>query len=465
MVAQLADGKLRIPTEVRGAPSWLFTGRPSGEIIVAGPAGTGKTRAILEYIHDRAAKETIRVLILRKTLESLKTSALVTYQEQVLYGFDGKRSAADRVTYFGGNRIRPADFTYEDTGSKVILGGMDNPSKVLSTEYDVVYVNECVELALEDWEQITKRTDRPRLGPQPSPSLVIGDCNPGAPTHWIKQRAAEGKLQLWSSYHRDNPAMWDTDRRIWTEAGIRYFARLGGLTGIRRQRFLLGLWVAAEGQVYDAWREDVHILRREDAADRLIGATYVGSADWGWRSPGVAQVWAIDRDARLYLVAEHYHTQRPFEAWWVPRFAQLDARYEPDVWACDPSEPQNIERLRAEGLDAVPAVNDLLPGIGAVQDRIAPAGDGLPRLYVLADALVERDEWLVEHRLPWSTAQEMPEYVWAKNADGRVLKDKPIDAHNHGLDALRYAVAHQDLGGRVAPLTPEWLAAFDWRSA
>ena len=69
-------------------------------------------------------QERLRVLFLRKTLVSLTASALVTFQEQVLHKFDGKRSLADGVTYFGGNNITPAQFTYEDTGSTIVVGGM-----------------------------------------------------------------------------------------------------------------------------------------------------------------------------------------------------------------------------------------------------------------------------------------------------------------------------------------------------
>ena len=56
-----------------------------GEIVLSGPAGTGKSRACLEKLHLCALKYAkMRGLIVRKTRESLSESALVTYEDKVL---------------------------------------------------------------------------------------------------------------------------------------------------------------------------------------------------------------------------------------------------------------------------------------------------------------------------------------------------------------------------------------------
>lgn len=436
-----------IRTEIRGGAAKLWQGA-EGEIIISGPAGTGKTRAILEWIHHRCAKERLRVLILRKTLESLKESALVTYQEQVLHEFDGRRSALDGVNYFGGNSIRPARFTYELTGSIVVLGGLDNPRKVKSTEYSIIYVNEASELTLDEWESLTSRADRPTLEARPD-CVVVGDTNPDAPTHWIKLRAEQGATELWPSIHEDNPAMWDRAAQQWTESGKRYMARLDKLTGVRYQRLRLGKWVAAEGQVYEAWRDDVHLVSRESIQSRLDSAWYFGTADWGWTKPGVLHVWAVDNDGRMILVAEHFHTRRSVPGWWVPKAVELSTRYGFWKWLGDPSEPEYIEQFKAVGLDAEGAVNDILPGINEIEDRLTVQDDGLPRLQIVHDALLERDDELVQAAEPWCTVQEIPRYVWPKNGAGGINKDKPVDAYNHGMDAMRYGAMH--LATRVQP--------------
>lgn len=437
MVAAVAMSRPVVRTEIRGSAGRLWH-EAEGEIIISGPAGTGKTRAILEWIHHRCQNERLRVLFLRKTLEDLKASALVTFQEQVLHEFDGRRSAPDGVTYFGGNSIRPAQFAYDDTGSVITIRGLDNAGRIKSAEFDIIFVNEASELTLDDWESLTSRADRPTLRDRPA-CVVVGDTNPDAPTHWIKRRESDCTLQLWPSTHKDNPAMWDRIAQDWTDSGKRYMVRLDKLTGVRRARLRDGLWVSAEGQVYDAWRDEVHLVDREAVKDRLKSAWHFGTADWGWTKPGVLQVWAVDNDERLILVAEHFHTRRSVPGWWVPEAVRLSAQYGFESWYCDPSEPEYIDQFRSAGLAARGAVNDILPGINEVQDRLIVQDDGMPRLQALRDALIERDEELFEAAEPCCTVEELPRYVWPKTGSGGTAKEKPVDAYNHGLDAMRYA--------------------------
>ena len=47
--------------------------------------------------------------------------------------------------------------------------------------------------------------------------------------------------------------LWDG--KAWTRIGIEYLDTLGSMTGHRRSRLLDGLWVAAEGLVWD-WSDD-----------------------------------------------------------------------------------------------------------------------------------------------------------------------------------------------------------------
>src|SRR5207244_1332949 len=121
----------------------------------------------------------------------------------------------------------------------------DETTRVMSTEYDLIYVQEAREAGEHEWEALTTRL---RNGVMPY-QQIIGDTNPDAPTHWIMQRANAKRLRLVPSRHEDNPT-------VTTE----YIATLDALTGVRYQRLRLGRWVAAEGLVYDGWDRAVHVV-------------------------------------------------------------------------------------------------------------------------------------------------------------------------------------------------------------
>ena len=100
------------------------------EVLLEGPAGTGKTRALLEYVNYLCEEYPgIRVLIFRKTRTSMNESVLVTWEEKVLWeNHPAKVGDAHR-----NNRQH---YRYPN-GSHVVIGGMDNSDRIISTEYDV----------------------------------------------------------------------------------------------------------------------------------------------------------------------------------------------------------------------------------------------------------------------------------------------------------------------------------------
>lgn len=233
------------PFEMRGGLLELMQGTQR-ESLLEGPAGTGKTMGICHWAHLLMLKyPKSRALFVRKTLKSLSASTLVTFQEKTLTQYDP-------VRFFGGSGSEPASFRYAN-GSRIVIGGMDNPDKILSTEYDFIYVNEATELSLEDWESLTIRL---RNGVMPYPRLV-GDANPTHNKHWLLMRCYAGKTRHVKSRVEDNPAYFDEAGEM-TEAGRAYIETLDALTGTRYQRFRLGLWVGVENAIYDNFARDRH---------------------------------------------------------------------------------------------------------------------------------------------------------------------------------------------------------------
>lgn len=406
-------------TELRGGVKALWESQDF-ETIVSGPAETGKTWGCLHYTHALLRKYPgAHAVMLRKTYSALVGSAMRTF----------KRIVGDGLTLrpYGGEK--PEWYDYPN-GSRLWVAGLDNPGKALSSERDFFYVNQAEELTLEDWEILSTRcTGRGSVMPF---TRLFGDCNPGSPHHWIKKR--EG-LRLLESRHTHNPTLYDLDGNL-TEQGIRTMAVLDNLTGVRRARLRDGKWVSAEGQVYEQWDAEAHLIDRMPRGWEEWPR--YRSTDFGFSNPFCMLWGATDPDGRLYIYRELYHTQRTVKR----HAAQIRDVSEGESYVCTVADhdAEDRETLREEGIPTVPARKEISPGIQAVQERLQPAGDGKPRLFVLRSALIERDESLEDSKRPYCLAQEFDAYVWPKGADGKALKEKPVDADNHGLDALRYLV-------------------------
>ena len=410
----------------RGACADLWA-RRDGEVLVGGPAGTGKSRSALEKVHVAALKYPgMRALLVRKTLASLSASALVTWRRFVI----PEAVTAGVVTYYGGSAQEPAQYRYEN-GSAIMLGGMDKASKVMSTEYDLIYVQEATELEEDDWEALTTRL---RYGVMPYQQL-LADCNPAQPTHWLKLRCAAGKTALLESRHTDNPLLYDDDGTL-TEPGAVYIAKLEALTGVRYQRLRLGRWAAAEGVIYEHFDPAIHVIEPFPIPDEW---TRYWTVDFGYSNPTVIQFWAEDGDGKLYLYRELYRTHRTVDEHAADVITYAKAEPKPRAVICGTDAEDRATLENNLGMGTVPAVKKVLEGIDAVNTRFRDR-----RLLIFKGARVFRDPDLVDEHKPTSTEEELPGYVWA---DLRT-KEQPVKQHDHGCDALRYMVAERDLGAR-----------------
>jgi PBSX family phage terminase large subunit len=395
----------------------------ASEWMIAGPAETGKTFAAL-YRLDTLLRTTPKAsyALVRKVAADIGPTVLRTYQRVLALSGSG-------ATAYGGNSPQWYDYP---NGARLWIGGMDRPGKVLSGERDGIYVNQAEELTIDDWETLSTRTTG--RGAVTRTPMLFGDCNPGPSTHWIINRAS---LDVLYSKHEDNPTLY-TDAGTITEQGRRSMAVLDALTGVRYKRLRLGLWVAAEGTVYDFDRS-VHLVDRFTVPAEWRRIRVV---DFGYTHPFVCQWWAIDPDGRMYLYREIYMTQRTVKVHAAAIHAlSTGERYEATIADHD---AEDRATLAENGIKTIAAQKAVSPGLQAVETRMKLAGDSRPRLVVMRDTVTERDESLVEHRKPLSTEQEFEMYVWPKDAGGKTVKEAPIKENDHGMDAMRYAVAYID---------------------
>lgn len=413
----------------RGACKRLFTCKDP-EVLLSGPAGTGKSRACLEKLNTLALLfPGMRGLIVRKTLASLGSTALVTWRKFIIK----EATEANQVEYYGGSAEEAPQYRYSN-GSVITIGGLDKATKIMSAEYDVIYVQEAIELTEDDWESLTTRLRNWRIPFQ----QLIGDTNPSSNTHWLKKRS---ELTILESRHEDNPQLFDTAGQV-TEKGRVYINKLDKLTGPRRLRLRYGLWVAAEGLVYeDYYDEAIHLIDRFEIPEDWARYWVV---DFGYTNPFIWQAWAENHDGVLFRYAEIYKTKLLVEDAAKQILELTENEPTPSAIICDHDAEDRATLHRHLGMSTVAANKTVSDGIQAVQVRFKER-----RAFYLKHSLIEKDEALVEASKPTCTEEEITGYIW----DNRVsvatgLKEVPFKKDDHGMDTTRYLIAHHDLTGR-----------------
>lgn len=434
------------------------------EVLCESGAGTGKTHSFLRKA-DWVAWQypRCRQFFARDTRASMTESVLVEFEESVLWpghpAIVGTASRAQRDHYVYPN------------GSEIIISGLDNPDRIMSTQYDRGYVFEATETELDQWEKLLTRIRNGRTDYH----QLAADVNPASEFHYLNQRfpkAGEpnpmpifatdpdtGETVQVSSRrrvlyrHEDNPRLYENGRM--TRFGREYIlGTLGSLTGARRERLLNHRWVSEEGQVWPEFDPATHCVYAKDLPPFKW---FLASIDFGYNAPGCLQVWGFDAEKRAYRVAECYQRGLTIDDW--ARIAiEFQKRWAFRRGVADAARPDDIallnKRLRLEhGAEQVFQPCDksrgVLFGIDMVRDLLKRRA-----MVLVKDAahyLAKKDEQdagvlvagvspsLRQENKPTCTEQEIPGYVFRKNEDGKEIKDEPDPAcADHGCDAARY---------------------------
>ena len=242
------------------------------------------------------------------------------------------------------------------------------------------------------------------------------NCNPEGQLHWFNvdwiQKAEEKNALHLHFTMDDNPSLSDKVRQ-------RYESMY---SGVFYDRYIRGLWVAAEGLIYDMFDKDTHILTK---APETEGDYYV-SSDYGIQNATVFLLWRKVKDTNKWICLKEYYysgrdekKQKTVSQLVEDMKAWLDDIM-PKSIIVDPSAAALIVEMRRAGYKVLKAKNDVLDGIADVSTMLH-AG----RLLFMDNCKGIIDEFGV--------------YSWDPKAAARG-EDKPIKEHDHAQDACRYFV-------------------------
>lgn len=471
---QVNEGDYRVYGNASRLFLWLegYEKPPTREVLIEGPAGTGKTRAVCEFLVECCNRYPgTKILLFRKTRVSLSESILDCLEGEVL--------GPEHPVVLGGPSRAHRDKYVFPNGSEIVLGGMDNATRLFSTQYHIAHCNEATEIEQDEWELMHRALRRPQPGPPFY--LLMGDLNPDTSTHWANLRSmpidgGAARCTRIVTYLWDNPRWYDHEKAArgvppqlcWTPEGEEYLLGLGGgMSGVRRDRMFRGLWVAAEGMVWETYDPSRHLITARLEGTPATGITlykrlgfnerfepvevpiplgwFACAHDWGTRNPGSMQVWGFDREGNAYLVAEQYHQGKDY-SWWADRAVEFYREFKYVVGLCDHAPAAipvfNALCSRVDGRDA-PAVwrewtkirgeDGEKTGIDAVRTRFRQDA-----LFIVRGALRQADPYLRQKRKPLCLEDELPQFVYPVTADGKRHKETPDKGcANHAADTCR----------------------------
>ena len=400
------------------------------EVIVSGPYETAKTMHAMMKLHREASNHKIQALIVRKKKESLKSSVIRTYEDKIL-PFD-PRKRGSQVRVHGGQT--PRWYDYVDTGSRIVLGGLTKPEDFLSGEFDMIYVNQAEELTLKDWVLLQGRCTG-RAGNLPY-GMIYGDCNPGPPKHWIRERWKKGHIQFLNARHKDNPWLWQNNQ--WTEQGKTTRARLKTLPGLLYLRGYLGRWVAAEGQVFefnDDMIIDPHTFEVQPHWRKFC------SIDFGINHAFVCQWWCVTDDNVMIRYREIYKTGTDVDVHAKHINAINETNRENISYYVSDHQLQERRLMQRYGIHTKLAEKDVITGIEIMKRRLYEG-----KMKYVDDAVVDIDKDLLEEGKPTSTIEEFGEYHYKPPEKhlGDRRDDVPEKGEDDGIDASRYGAVAEE---------------------
>lgn len=458
-----SDKVIRRVRRFYGAAARLFL---SGEREVMAEAGarTGKSWVVLAKFDWLARKYPgSRWLLARKHFASMHQTTIPDWCDDVLWprhpSIVGTAAPERRHKYVYPN------------GSLVYLTGFSDSAavdKIMSGKFDGIALLEAHQFTQRDIQMLLTRLSNDVAGYR----QMVFDINPQGAGHPLNKRLGVTRIGF---RHQDNPFWFNHAVGQWSKRAFEYIGgTLQRLTGAPRARLLEHQWVSAEGLVWPEWDPEVHIVdaawdTSSDAQEHPRGLRLTAdecerlgwrnervairwafaSVDWGTTAPGVIQVWGVDGEHRMWLLAEVYRTRQARE-WWADRMVELWQRFGPlERIVCDPEDPDNIrlfnDRIsafcgRPMPMLAIKANNRVEAGVELVRDKLNSR-----QILALPGATCTfgRDEDRAREGLPVSFFEEVGEWMYETHEDGRPNRDRPDPAgQDHACDATRYAAMY-----------------------
>lgn len=382
-------------------------------MLLTGGAGAGRSRIAAEKIHAFCLHYPgTTALVTRKVKTSMSGGTILFYRRKVI-GADPHvqwiDSPKNRFEYRNGSILQFIGLLDESARENLKSIGQDGA-------VDIVDMVEATQFDEEDFNAMLARM-RGKAAPW---RQIILECNPDAPTHWIKRRLIDGgEASVYHASAQDNP---------YNPAD--YQESLARLTGVDKLRLVDGLWVQASGLVYDVWSDGPADGNVTEAAEYVpdggtvllaVDDGYVGERDKNGNFTAQSHprvfLWCQQRpNGQLCVFAESYAVKTMSEQHLADVLAM--GYPAPDFAAVDRSAAELRARLHEAGIYTRKGPPSVEESIKELRRWIAPDENGVRRFLVHPRCKHLRSEF-ASYRYDAQT-------------------EKPVKEFDHSCDAARY---------------------------
>jgi PBSX family phage terminase large subunit len=269
-------------------------------------------------------------------------------------------------------------------------------------------------------------------------SKIWMNCNPEGPYHFLKvdyiDKAKEKRILHLHFTMSDNLTMSQKarDRYARTFSGLWY------------KRYILGLWVAAEGAIYDMFDPERHVVNTLPNMLRFWVAS-----DYGTTNPTVFLLLGEGTDHKLYVCREWRWESKAENRQKTDKEYSADLRACLDQWGAELLPPaffgQAAPQLAPERIWVDPSAASFIvqlyndskadARLRAVAKADNEVLDGIRNVATLLNMGL-----LLIHASCIGLCKEMTAYLWDSDYAEEHGEERPIKQNDHGPDALRYGV-------------------------
>jgi PBSX family phage terminase large subunit len=354
-------------------------------------------------------EETGEYCIITRTLDSFKRNILPLLARMI---------SAD-ARYYSGKR------EMDIWGKTIHIVGADDEraeNKIRGSTFSGAYVDEATIIPETVFKMLISRCAM-------NGGKIFATTNPDSPFHWLKRDFLTDNpdVKSWQFTLNDNPELTNDEKE--------YLKRQ--YKGVWHQRFIEGLWVQAQGAIYDFFDPKIHVIDNSPG----VATYYIVGIDYGTTNPCSFVLIGINRSKfpNMWVEEVYYYDSKiaqrqKTDTEYAADFARFITGRNVKAIYIDPSAVSFKLELQKSGISNIyEAQNEVIDGIRIVSKFL---DNGTLKICSKCEPMIK----------------EIQSYVWDPKCQ-KTGEDKPLKTSDHSLDALRYCIVSHFMGRETQGLS------------